>query len=105
MWAQGSQLASELWQEPPRAWGADLGGRQSLAQPGTPALLGGESSWVPPKRGYAETVVAVRKVLSPSGRRKNERGAWFSANCAWAQGTVLFKGTFLGRGDYRQGSL
>lgn len=22
-----------------------------------------------------------------------------------AQGTVLFKGTFLGRGDYRQGSL
>lgn len=65
MWAQGSQLASELWQEPPRAWGADLGGRQSLAQPGTPALLGGESSWVPPKRGYAETVVAVRKVLNP----------------------------------------
>lgn len=91
MWPQGSQLASELWQEPPQAWGAELGGRQSLAQPGTPALLGGESSWVPPKRGYAETVVAVRKVLSPSGRRKNERFLGFLQIVPVAQGTVLFK--------------
>lgn len=81
---------SELWQEPPWAWGAVSGGWQSLTQPGTLQLPSEVRAgrYLPQVDMWRQWW--LKKVLSPSGRRKNERDAWFSANCGSGD-YILFK--------------
>lgn len=88
---------SEVWEMPSSvarreldcaraAAGAPLGLGSSLGRPAEPCSA--RNSWVlgrwglvgTSEDGWAERVAALRKVLSPSRRRKIERGAWFFRN-------------------------